>query len=138
MKVLYMAKPGDVDPWYQDFTAALGDEFEVVKRAPGRPFAPQVQGARSRCPRGSSSCTRYGPAAGEAGARLWQLILEGYDQLDLDLFRANGIPAANTPGQFSSRALAGHTLMLMLCAVKGFTKSQRDLEVGVFGPLLRR
>jgi phosphoglycerate dehydrogenase-like enzyme len=23
--------------------------------------------------------------------------------------------------------------MLMLCAVKGFTKSQRDLEVGVFG-----
>jgi hypothetical protein len=47
MKVLYMAKPGDVDPWYQDFTAALGDEFEVVKRAPGRPFAPQVQGALS-------------------------------------------------------------------------------------------
>ena len=56
----------------------------------------------------------------------------GYDQLDLDLFRANGIPVANTPGQFSARALAEHALMLMLCTIKGFTRSQRDLWAGVF------
>ena len=27
MKVLYMARPGGVSRWYQDFVAALGDEF---------------------------------------------------------------------------------------------------------------
>ena len=72
------------------------------------------------------------PEARQAGVKLWQLILEGYDQLDLDLFEANGLPVANTPGQFSARALAEHALMLMLCAIKGFTRSQRDLEAGVF------
>jgi phosphoglycerate dehydrogenase-like enzyme len=133
MKVLYMAKPGDMDPWYQDFAAALGDKFEVVKWAPGRPFASQAQGALAVADEGVPLGPDTLVQAREAGVKLWQLILEGYDQLDLDLFRANGIPAANTPGQFSSQALAEHALMLMLCAVKGFTKSQRDLEVGVFG-----
>jgi lactate dehydrogenase-like 2-hydroxyacid dehydrogenase len=91
MKILYLARPGDVNPWYQDFVTAR-----------------------------------------EAGVKLWQLILEGYDHLDLGLFRANGIPVANTLGQFSGRALAEHALMLMLCTVKGFSKSQRDLKAGVF------
>jgi phosphoglycerate dehydrogenase-like enzyme len=72
------------------------------------------------------------PQAREAGVKLWQLLLEGYDQLDLDLFKANGIPVANTPGQFSGRALAEHALMLMFCTVKGFTRSQQDLRAGVF------
>jgi lactate dehydrogenase-like 2-hydroxyacid dehydrogenase len=74
----------------------------------------------------------WSPQAREAGIKLWQLILEGYDQLDLGLFMANGLPVANTPGQFSARALAEHALMLMLCAIKGFTRSQHDLKAGVF------
>ena len=45
MKVLYVAEPGDVNPWYQDFVAALGDGFEVPVWARGQPFASQVQDA---------------------------------------------------------------------------------------------
>jgi|HubBroStandDraft_1064217.scaffolds.fasta_scaffold1932816_1 hypothetical protein len=44
VKVLYMARPGDVSPLYQDFGSALGAEFEVVRWAPGRPSAAQVRG----------------------------------------------------------------------------------------------
>jgi D-3-phosphoglycerate dehydrogenase len=132
MKVLYLARPGDASPWYQAFVAALGDEFEVVRWAPGQPFASQVRDALAVADEGAPLEPGMIPQAREAGVKLWQLILEGYDQLDLGLFRANGIPAANTPGQFSGRALAEHALMLMLCTVKGFAKSQRDLKAGVF------
>lgn len=132
MKVLYLARPGDVSPWYQDFVTALGDEFEVVRWAPGQPFASQVQDALAIADEGAPLEPGMVPQAREAGVKLWQLILEGYDHLDLGLFRANGIPVANTPGQFSGRAVAEHALMLMLCTVKGFSRSQRDLKAGVF------
>jgi hypothetical protein len=40
-----VAEPGDVNPWYQDFVAALGDGFEVPVWAPEQPFAAQGQDA---------------------------------------------------------------------------------------------
>jgi phosphoglycerate dehydrogenase-like enzyme len=132
MKILYMANPGNVSPWYQGFAAALGDEFEILRCAPDQPFASQVEDALTVVDEGVSLEPGMVPAAGDAGVKLWQLILVGYDRLDLDLFRANGIPVANTPGQFSARALAEHALMLMLCTIKGFSESQRDLKAGVF------
>jgi phosphoglycerate dehydrogenase-like enzyme len=132
MKILYLANPGNVSPWYQGFVAAVQDEFEVLRWAPERPFASQVEGAVAVVDEGVSLDSGMVSAAGDAGVKLWQLLLVGYDGLDLDLFRANGIPVANTPGQFSARALAEHTLMLMLCTIRGFDRSQRDLKAGVF------
>jgi phosphoglycerate dehydrogenase-like enzyme len=133
MKVLYMAQPGNVDPWYADFVAALANEFEPVMWATDQPFAPQVQDALAVVDNGAVLDPGMVPQARTAGVKLWQVTLDGYDQLDLGVFRANGIPVANTPGQFSARALAEHALMLMLCAVRGFSASQSDLEAGVFG-----
>jgi phosphoglycerate dehydrogenase-like enzyme len=132
MKVLYVTEPGNMSPWYQDFAAALGGEFEVLMWTFDRPFASQVQDALAVVDAGTFFEPRMVPEASKAGVKLWQLILEGSDHLDLDLFRANGIPIANTPGQFSARALAEHALMLMLCTSKGFSRSQRDLKAGVF------
>ncbi len=132
MKVLYMTQPGDVNPWYQDFVTALGEGFDVPIWAPERPFASQVQDALAVVDVGAPLQPDMVPEASDAGVKLWQLILEGYDQVNLDLFQENDIPVANTPGQFSARALAEHALMLMLCAVKGFSKSQQDLKAGVF------
>jgi phosphoglycerate dehydrogenase-like enzyme len=132
MKVLYMARPGDLGPSYQDFVAALGEGFEVARWVPGLPFAAQVKDAIAVADEGTALEPGMVAEAREAGVKLWQLILEGFDQLDLGLFRANGIPVANTPGQFSSRALAEHALMLMLCTIRGFSRSQQDLRAGVF------
>jgi phosphoglycerate dehydrogenase-like enzyme len=132
MKVLYMTEPGNLSPWYEDFVTVLGAEFEVLAWAPDRPFVSQVQGTLAVVDGGAFLEPGMVPEAREAGVRLWQLVLVGYDQLDLELFRANGIPVANTPGQFSARALAEHALMLTLCTIKGFSRSQRDLKAGVF------
>lgn len=100
--------------------------------APDKPFASQVQDAIAVV----TPTSLLGPGmvseASKAGVKLWQLMLAGYDNIDLDRFRANGIAVANTPGQFSARALAEHALMLMLCTIKGFTKSQQDLKAGAF------
>jgi hypothetical protein len=82
MKVLYMARPGDLSPWYQDFVAALGEEFEVVMWLPGRPFASQIQDALAVADEGAALEPGMVAEAREAGVKLWQLILEGYDQLD--------------------------------------------------------
>lgn len=132
MKVLFMTNPGSVSPWYEDFLAALGDDFDVEMWVPDRPFATQVTGAIAVVDVGPPPEPGMVSAAREAGVKLWQMMSVGYNHLDLDLFRANGIPLANTPGQFSARALAEHALMLMLCTIKGFTKSQSDLRAGVF------
>jgi phosphoglycerate dehydrogenase-like enzyme len=132
MKVLYLPRPEDLGPSYQDFVDALGEGHEVATWDPGQPFAAQVKDALVVVDEGIVPPSAMIAEAGEAGVKLWQLILEGFDQLDLDLFRANGIPVANTPGQFSSRALAEHALMLMLCTIKGFPRSQHDLQAGVF------
>ena len=56
----------------------------------------------------------------------------GYDHLDLERFRANGIPVANTPGPFSATALAEHALLLMLMLVKRFRQGQQQLANGIF------
>jgi phosphoglycerate dehydrogenase-like enzyme len=132
MKVLYMTKPENVSPWYEDFLGALGDDFEVEMWVRERPFASQVGGAVAVVNVGGPLEPGMVGEAREAGVKLWQIMSVGYDQLDLDLFRANGIPLANTPGPFSARALAEHALMLMLCTVKGFSRSQRDLRAGAF------
>ena len=99
---------------------------------PDQPFAAQVQDAVAVANVGGFFEPHMVPEAREAGVKLWQLFFEGHDQLDLDLFRTNDIPVANTPGHFSERALAEHALMLMLCTAKGFPRSQRDLRAGVF------
>src|SRR5207248_1794660 len=43
-----------------------------------------------------------------------------------------GLPLANTPGPFSSIALAEHALLFMLYFAKQFPLSQRNLRSGVF------
>lgn len=132
MKVLYMTSPGNPSPQRQDFVSALGDGFEVTTWTPDQPFDAQVQGSIAVVDATVAFDPAWVPAAREAGAKLWQMLLAGYDNLDLDVFRSNDLPVANTPGQFSARGLAEHALMLMLCTLQGFTKSQHDLRSGVF------
>jgi phosphoglycerate dehydrogenase-like enzyme len=132
MKVLVMSKPGNFAPWADDFAQALGDGFEVAIWQPDKPFAEQVRGAIAVADIGAPLSGSMIEEARGAGVRLWQMISAGYDHLDLDAFRANGIPVANTPGPFSATALAEHALMLMLLLVRRFRQSQEQLADGIF------
>ncbi|MBV9334853.1 MAG: hypothetical protein JO243_03090, partial [Solirubrobacterales bacterium] len=97
MKVLVMSKPGNFTPWADDFARALGEGFDVVLWDPERPFAEQVDGAVTVADIGAPLSSSMIEEARDAGVRLWQMISAGYDHLDLDAFRAGGIPVANTP-----------------------------------------
>jgi phosphoglycerate dehydrogenase-like enzyme len=132
MKVLVMSKPGNFSPWAEDFARALGDNFEVVHWEADQPFVEQVSGAVAVADIGAPLSASMIEAARDAGVRLWQMISAGYDHLDLDAFRASGIPVANTPGQFSATALSEHALMLMLILVRRFRRSQEQLAEEVF------
>jgi phosphoglycerate dehydrogenase-like enzyme len=127
-----MSKPGNFTPWADDFARALGDGFEVALWDSEKPFTEQVQGAIAVADIGAPLSGSMIEEARDAGVQLWQMISAGYDQLDLDAFRASGIPVANTPGQFSSPALAEHALLLMLMLVRRFRQSQEQLADGVF------
>jgi phosphoglycerate dehydrogenase-like enzyme len=132
VKALFMSKPGNASPWLEEFDAALGDAAEVDVWSPEQPFAGQVKGARAVVDAGAALEPAMIQQASKAGVTLWQMMSAGFDHLDLELFRAEGIAVANTPGQFSAPALAEHALMLMLCALKAFPVSQRDLARGRF------
>jgi phosphoglycerate dehydrogenase-like enzyme len=54
------------------------------------------------------------------------------DHVDVHYILERGLPLANTPGPFSSVALAEHALFLMLYFAKHFPASQRNLYRGVF------
>jgi len=132
MKVLFMGKPGNLSPWYEDFGAALGDDFVLELWDRDRPFGEQIAGAIAVADAGAALDATMIEQAAHAGVRLWQMISAGYDHLDLATFRANAIRVANTPGPFSAHALAEHALLLMLCITKEFACSQRHLAEGRF------
>jgi phosphoglycerate dehydrogenase-like enzyme len=54
------------------------------------------------------------------------------DHVDVAYFAEVGMPLANTPGQFSSIALAEHALFLMLCFAKSFADSQKGIRAKAF------
>src|SRR5438309_7089705 len=68
----------------------------------------------------------------EAGVKLWQVLGTGLDHVDVQYIVERGLALANTPGPFSSVALAEHALFLMLYFAKNFPESQDRLRRGEF------
>jgi phosphoglycerate dehydrogenase-like enzyme len=60
--------------------------------------------------------------------KLWQVLGTGLDHTDVAYILESGLPLANTPGQFSSVALAEHALFLMLLFAKRFFDSRNSLR----------
>jgi len=132
LMTLFLSKPDNISPWYEDFCEALGPDYEVVLWDPALRISSQLEGVSVVVDVGAPLSCAIIDAAQAAGVQLWQLISAGYDHLDLAYFRERGIFVANTPGQFSATALAEHALLLILCVAKNFHRSQRDLRDGVF------
>ncbi len=125
-----------LSPWYEEFVAALGGDFDVVTWAPDRPFDAPGQGRSRRCGRGGFLEPSMIPQAKQAGVRrLWQM-LSATDMTSSTCFpritKGERHPGGQYSGQFSARALAEHALMLMLPSSIEFSRSQRDLKARVF------
>ena len=133
MKVLYIPQPGIMHPWYDDFAAAVGDDHEIIMFDFERSPVEQFQDIGVVVELGGKIGTHeLVDAALAAGVKLWQIMGTGLDHVDVQYFLENGLPLANTPGQFSSVALAEHAIFFMLWFAKKNNENQANLRDGRF------
>jgi phosphoglycerate dehydrogenase-like enzyme len=133
MKVLFLGQLGNLQPWFEDVVTAIGEAHCVMLYEPRAPQAEQFRDVGVVVDQGGSVGTHdMVDAAAEAGVKLWQVLGTGLDHVDIDYIVNRGFPLANTPGPFSSVALAEHAFLLMLYFAKQFPLSQHNLRHGLF------
>ena len=133
MKVLFLGQLQNLEPWFGDVVRAVGEGHEVTLYNPEAPLEAQLRGAEMIVDQGGAVGTRaIIDAAAQAGVKLWQVLGTGLDHVDVQYIMNRGLPLANTPGPFSSVALAEHAMFLMLFFAKKFPASQWNLRHGVF------
>ena len=133
MRVLYLSMPGMLQPYYRDFLTAIDGRHEVMLFDPKKPLAPQFEGVDVVVDQGGSVGTREMIDAGKAaGVKLWQVEGTGLDHFEVAYTLEKEIPLANTPGQFSSIALAEHAMFFLLWFAKRFRESQVTMREGQY------
>ena len=111
MEILYIPQKGNEHPWMTDFIEAVGDRATVVIYDDTGPIAEQFEGVDYVVELGGKVATHEMiDAAAAAGITFWQIQGTGMDHVDIPYFEKKGIQIANTPGQFSSIALAEHAI----------------------------
>jgi D-3-phosphoglycerate dehydrogenase len=129
MKVLFLGTAGILRPWYTDVVELARDRWPIQLFDPQGSIPQQLERVSVVVDQGGSHGTRdLIEASRNAGVKLWQVLGTGLDHTDVATILANGIPLANTPGQFSSIALAEHALFLMLIFSKRFFESQASVR----------
>lgn len=129
MKVLFLGASNLLHPWYDDVLKVAAGRWPIPLFDRSQPVAPQFEGLEVVIDQGGNHGTHeLIDAACEVGVKLWQVLGTGLDHTDVAYILEKGIPLANTPGQFSSIALAEHALFLMLLFAKKFFDSQRSVR----------
>lgn len=132
MKVLFLGTAGMLRPWHDDVVELVRNRWPMPLFDPQESLTQQLQGVSVVVDQGGMHGTReLIEASREAGIRLWQVLGTGLDHTDVATILANGIPLANTPGQFSSIALAEHALFLMLVFAKKLFESQASVRKSI-------
>jgi phosphoglycerate dehydrogenase-like enzyme len=133
VKVLFLGQPDNLEPWFHDVVAAVGDDAQVALYDAAASLSSQIGEAMVVVDQGGAVGTReMVDAAAAAGVRLWQVLGTGLDHVDIDYILDRGLALANTPGPFSSVALAEHALFLMLFLAKNFPACERNLRQARF------
>jgi phosphoglycerate dehydrogenase-like enzyme len=133
MKVLFLGQLNNLEPWFSDVVTAVGAAHQVILWDAAAPFGPQIHDTQVVVDQGGSVGTRAMIDAGaHAGVKLWQVLGTGLDHTDVQYILERDLALANTPGPFSSVALAEHALFLMLYFAKNFPSTQRNLRAGTF------
>jgi phosphoglycerate dehydrogenase-like enzyme len=131
VRLLYIPQLGNEEPSYGEFLTVLGSRFEHVLYDHGVPADGQFDGIDVVVDHGGHGTREMIDAGAAAGVRLWQVLTTGLDHTEVDYILERNIPLANTPGIFSSIALAEHALLLMLGFAKHLPESREHLSAGV-------
>ena len=115
MKVLFLGQSNNLEPWLHDVVTAIGESHQVVLYEAGAPLERQIREVGVVVDQGGGVGTRATvDAAAGAGVKLWQVLGTGLDHVDVQYILDSGLPLANTPGPFSSVALAEHARLFDL------------------------
>ena len=128
LKVLFLPMSAFTTQWQDDLVAAIGDRHDLVIYDESRPLAEQFTGAEVVVDMGGSVGTRLMyDAADDAG--LWQILGTGLDHVDdIDYLKTKAFAVANTPGQFSSVALAECAMMFILMLARRVDEAGANFE----------
>jgi phosphoglycerate dehydrogenase-like enzyme len=129
-EVLYIVQRGNEEPWLTDFAAAAEGRLEVRLLDHDRPLEPQFAGIEVVIDQGGHATREMIDVGAAAGVRLWQVVGTGLDHSEVEHTLGRGIAMANTPGQFSSIALAEHALMFILALSKRLREAERNCREG--------
>ncbi|MCC7359211.1 MAG: hypothetical protein IT317_07030 [Anaerolineales bacterium] len=138
LSVLFLTHPTNPNlfrPWGADLVAALGDRHDLRLLDRQAPLAPQFAGVDVVIDHGGSAGTREMLHLA-TNCRLWQILGTGLDHFDLDYWRAQHMPVANCPGQFSATALGECALLLLLMLTRRWPVAHAGFQVGrLYEPL---
>jgi len=128
LKVLFLPMSAFTTQWQDDLVAAIGDRHDLAIYDESRPLAEQFTGAEVVVDMGGSVGTRLMyDAADNAG--LWQILGTGLDHVDdIDYLKTKAFAVANTPGQFSSVALAECAMMFILMLARRVDEAGANFE----------
>ncbi|MGQ9597864.1 MAG: 2-hydroxyacid dehydrogenase [Anaerolineae bacterium] len=133
LTVVYLPVPGPspLIPWGEAVVAAIGKKHHIRIYDPNHPMAPQVEDAEVIVDWSGSYGTPEMVAAARS-LRLWQFLITGLDHVDLECWRARGIPVANCPGFSSAVALAELAMMFILMLARKYPIAWQNLQKGLY------
>jgi D-3-phosphoglycerate dehydrogenase len=132
MNILFLPSPQRAasQVWEEEIVASLGDLQVMRIYDYARPFAAQFKDIDAVIDWGGSVVTHEILDAAKS-VRLWQSLMTGLDNFDLDYCREKWIPVANCPGSSSAGALAECAMMLILMLARKYPAAQQNLRKGV-------
>jgi phosphoglycerate dehydrogenase-like enzyme len=135
LKVLFLLhpiKPEFFTPWGDDVVAAIGGRHDLHVIKHRDPLPPELADADVVEHGGhTDKAMRHLAATLFGRLRLWQILGTGVDKFDMAYWREHKIPVANTPGQFSSVALAECAMMFMIMLARKYAVTQTNLHSGM-------
>ena len=132
LHVLFIGFQDLVHPWYDDFLEAIAGRFPVELYDTNSPFADQLEDVDVVVDQGGWGTHAMADDAAAASVKLWQVIGTGLDHIDIKYFNDRGLPVCYSPGFLSGIGLAEHALMFMLCLVKKWGLTQKNVHSGVW------
>ena len=124
LKVLFLPSRTELkEPWESDVIQAVGPGHDLKIYDYDALMAPQFDGAEVVIDFSGHLVSRE-MADAASSAKLWHLLVTGFDHFDVQYWRMKNIPVANCPGVFAGLAMAESAIMFMLMLSRQWHESQ--------------
>ena len=127
LKVLYLPEECTDQFWLDNLIEQLGDRHDLSIFDAESPLSPQFEGVEVVLDMGGSVGTRAMMDAA-TDTRLWQIIGNGLDHVDLEYLHAKGFLVTYCPGPLSGVALAECAMMFMGMLVRQYKRSLENFS----------